>query len=422
MTVASASRRSRQRLLDYFHQRQTAMVEMIRQFATLETPSTVPAAQQPLLDSLTKALEQRGMRVRRLAGQRTGGHLLAVPASRPVPRSPQQPIQLMLGHCDTVWPLNTLSTMPLKQTSDKLHGPGVYDMKTGLVMILFALEALQSLDLTPRVSPLVLINSDEEIGSFESTRHVRRLAKVCDRTLVLEPSLGPSGHLKTARKGVGHFTIEVTGQAAHAGLDPEKGASAILELSFIIQTLFKLNDPQAGITVNVGTIDGGLRSNVVAPSSRAEVDVRVFNPDDAERIEQTILNLQPTTPGTQLIIKGRIGRPPLEKTPRNRQLWQLAQATAHDLGFAIAEGTAGGGSDGNTTSLYTATLDGLGAVGDGAHAPHEFIYLAPLVERTALLTKLLLAPPLVPQSAETSGLPPDSKHQQQNIRQQDCKR
>jgi glutamate carboxypeptidase len=284
--------------------------------------------------------------------------------------------------------------MPIRQQQGKLYGPGVYDMKAGIVMMLFALEALQALELEPEVLPLVLINSDEEIGSFESTRQVRRLAKICDRAFVLEPSLGPTGHLKTARKGVGRFTVEVIGQAAHAGLDPEKGASAILELSFVIRKLFDLNDPTAGITVNVGIIDGGIRSNVVAPSSRAEVDVRVLHQTDAARIEQAILNLKPTTPGTQLVIRGRIGRPPLERTQRNRQLWSLAQQTATELGFSLDESTAGGGSDGNTTSLYTATLDGMGAVGDGAHAPGEFIYLEPLVERTALLTQLLLSPAL----------------------------
>jgi glutamate carboxypeptidase len=390
MTAAQVTSKTGRLLLDYCHRQRPAMVEMVQQLVRLESPSTVPAAQQPLLQTLKAALEQRGLRVRQIPGQRTGGHLLAIPQWV----STQQPKQLLLGHCDTVWPLGTLATMPLRQHQGKLYGPGVYDMKAGIVIMLFALEALQALDLTPSVLPLVLINSDEEIGSFESTRQVRRLARICDRTFVLEPSLGPHGHLKTARKGVGRFTIEVIGQAAHAGLDPDKGASAILELSFVIQKLFALNDPTAGITVNVGTIDGGIRSNVIAPASRAEVDVRVLQQADATRIEQAILSLEPSTPGTRLVIQGRIGRPPLEKTPRNQRLWQLAQQRATDLGFSLAEGTAGGGSDGNTTSRYTATLDGLGAVGDGAHAPGEFIYLDPLIERTALLTELLLTPAL----------------------------
>ncbi|EKU96384.1 acetylornithine deacetylase/succinyldiaminopimelate desuccinylase-like deacylase [Leptolyngbya sp. PCC 7375] len=390
MTVTQIPAQTGRLLLDYFLQRREAMVETVQELANFESPSTVPASQQPLLNRLQLAFEKRGCRVRRLAGELTGGHLLAIPKQN----SPGQPKQLMLGHSDTVWPLETLATMPIYRRQGKLYGPGVYDMKAGITMMLFSLEALQALELKPQVLPLVFLNSDEEIGSFESTHHVRRLAKICDRTFVLEPSLGPHGHLKTARKGVGHFTIEVIGQAAHAGLEPDKGVSAILELSFIIQKLFELNDPDAGITVNVGTIDGGIRPNVIAPVSRAEVDVRVLHHTDVNRIEQTILTLQPTTPGIQLKIKGKIGRPPLEKTPRNQQLWQLAQHTATDLGFDLEERTVGGGSDGNTTSLYTATLDGMGAVGDSAHAPGECIYLDPLVERAALLTQLLLAPKL----------------------------
>lgn len=397
MTVTQVLTNIGPKLLDYFHQHHDVMTETIRQLARLESPSTVSSAQQPLLHRLQTEFEQRGWRVRRVPGQRSGGQLLALPRKS----NPHQPKQLLLGHCDTVWPLETLSTMPILQQHGKLYGPGVYDMKAGIVMMLYALQALQALGLQPQVLPLVLINSDEEIGSFESTRHIRRLAKICDRALVLEPSLGPNGHLKTARKGVGRFTIEVVGQAAHAGLDPDKGVSAILELSFVIQKLFELNDPAAGITVNVGTIDGGIRSNVIAPTSRAEVDVRVLNQADAQRIEHSILSLKPSTPGTQLNIQGRIGRPPLERTPRNQQLWQYAQKNASELGFSLEESTAGGGSDGNTTSLYTATLDGLGAVGNGAHAPDEFIYLEPLIERTALLTQLLLTPVLFSQRVAT---------------------
>ena len=210
----------------------------------------------------------------------------------------------------------------------------------------------------------------------------------------MEPSLGPTGKLKTERKGVGRFTIRVIGKAAHVGLEPEKGASAILELSFIIQKLFALNDAEKGITINVGTIDGGIRPNVIAPESKAVVDVRVLRQEDARQIEQKILSLEPNTPGTQLIVEGRIGRPPMEKTPGNQKLWQLAQSAADQLGVEIEQGTAGGGSDGNTTSLWTPTLDGLGAVGDGAHAPGEFVYLDQMIERSALLSRLLLEPSL----------------------------
>jgi glutamate carboxypeptidase len=390
MQKIALSSPSRWQLVDYLHQHQAEMRDLLEQLVKAESPSTIPSAQQRVLAILRHALEQREYRVRQITGRQTGGHLLAVPSDR----QSHQPIQLLLGHCDTVWPLGTLEKMPCSVHHGKLYGPGSYDMKAGLVLLIFAIEAIQAIGLNPVVAPVILINSDEEIGSRESTRYIQRLARRSDRAFVLEPSLGPTGKLKTARKGVGKFTIRVIGKAAHAGLEPEKGASAILELSFVIQKLFALNDPQAGITVNVGTIDGGIRPNVVAPESQAEVDVRVLRQGDARWIETAILGMQPTIPGTQLIIEGGIGRPPMEKTPGNQALWQLAQAAASELGIEIDEGIAGGGSDGNTTSLYIPTLDGLGAVGDGAHSPGEFVYLDPMVGRSALLARLLLEPQL----------------------------
>jgi glutamate carboxypeptidase len=385
------------RLLDYLHHRQSAMTELLETLVRAESPSAIPAAQQPVLTLLQDALETRGYRVRRFPGRQTGGHLVAVPSRRdrpPISPGQRSPLQLLLGHCDTVWPLGTLDTMPLVVKQGKLYGPGTYDMKAGLVLTLFALEALQTLEMDPIVPPVWLVNSDEEIGSEESTPHIERLAKRANRVFVMEPSLGPAGRLKTQRRGVGQFTVRVLGRAAHAGLEPEKGASAILELSFVIQQLFALNDPQRGISVNVGTIDGGIGSNVIAPESTAVVDVRVLHKEDAPRIEAAILNLQPTTPNTQLLIEGGIGRLPMEKTPGNRQLWHRAQQAAVDLGIAIDEGTAGGSSDGNTTSLFAPTLDGLGAVGENAHAVGECVYLDQLVERSALLARLLIDPPL----------------------------
>ncbi len=379
------------RLLDYLHSRQSAMISLLEQLVLAESPSVVPAAQKEVLALLDRALTTRNYRVRHLLGRQTGGHLLAIPGDR----QKNQPFQLLLGHCDTVWPLGTLTKMPLKVRQGKMYGPGTYDMKAGLVTTIFAIEALQALELYPEVTPIILINSDEEIGSHESRIPIKRLAKVADRAFVMEPSLGPSGKLKTERKGVGKFTIEVIGKAAHAGLEPEKGASAILELSFIIQKLFALNDAEKGISINVGTIDGGIRPNVIAPESKAVVDVRVLRQEDAREIEKKILSIKPSTPGTQLIVKGRIGRKPMEKTPGNQKLWQLARSAASELGIEIEQGTAGGGSDGNTTSLWTPTLDGLGAVGDAAHAPGEFVYLDRIIERSALLSRLLLEPSLL---------------------------
>jgi len=244
------------------------------------------------------------------------------------------------------------------------------------------------------VTPHVFLNSDEEIGSRESRRYIEALAPSMDRVFVLEPSLGPAGRYKTARKGIGRFTVTVSGEAAHAGLDPGAGASAILELSHVIQTLFALNDFDKGVTVNVGTIDGGLRPNVVAPKSQAVVDVRVATQQDAISIEAAIMDLKPATPGTSLQVDGRFGRPAMERTPANRQLWHMACRLGDELGLQLEEGLAGGGSDGNFTSLYTATLDGMGAVGDGAHARHEHLNLGRTIEHAALLTLLLMAPSL----------------------------
>jgi glutamate carboxypeptidase len=375
-----------------------AMVDLLEQFVAIETPSDMPQCQQPLLTLLSRSFAELDFRTITIPARRLyGGHLYARP--RAAPREFEQSQarrhwQLLLGHCDTVWRLGTLERMPITREGDVLRGPGVYDMKAGLVEIVFALKALAELGLQPEVEPVVFINSDEEVGSRESTRYIKALARGADRALVMEPSLGLGGKLKTARKGVGRFVVKVTGKAAHSGLDPTAGASAILELSHVIQKLFALNDPASGASVNVGVIDGGIRANVVAPESSAIVDVRVANNKDAARIEAAILSLEAQTPGVSVEVEGNIGRPPLEHTPANRQLWRIASDLAQELELDIDEAMAGGASDGNTTSLYTATLDGLGAVGDGAHADHEHILVSQLAERCALLATLILANPL----------------------------
>jgi glutamate carboxypeptidase len=386
------------RVREYLVGETEAMVELLGQLVNLESPSDVASSQGPLLDRLAEAFHALDYKTTRLPARlRYGGHLYARPRNSVRNRGSRSDHcwQLLLGHCDTVWPLGTLQRMPLTRDGDVLRGPGVYDMKAGLVEIVFALKALGELALVPSVEPVVFINSDEEVGSRESTRYIRALARRADRALVMEPSLGLGGKLKTARKGVGRFVVKVRGKAAHSGLDPTGGASAILELSHVIQKLFALNDPARGASVNVGVIDGGVRANVVAPESSAIVDVRVANREDADRIETAILSLHPETPGVTIVAEGGIGRPPLEATPANRMLWRIAADLAHDLDFELTEGMAGGASDGNTTSLYTATLDGLGAVGDGAHADHEHIIVSQLPQRSALLAMLLLQKPLL---------------------------
>lgn len=378
----------------------SAMTALLEKLVRAESPSDVPAAQQPVFSLLAGALQPAGYTATHLPGTTSGGQLYA----RPVERERHRPVQLLLGHGDTVWPRGTLDTMPVEVTAEgRMRGPGVYDMKGGLVQMVFALRTLHELDLTPPLTPIVLVNSDEEVGSPDSRPRIHRLARVAERAFILEPSLGPEGKLKTARKGVGRFVIRIKGKSAHAGLDPEAGASAIVELSHVIQKLHALNDAERGITVNVGMIEGGQRPNVVAPTSRATADVRVLTREDATLVEQTIHGLEVSTPGVTLDIKGGIRRPPLERTPRNRALWHRAQDAADQLGIALDEGTAGGASDGNETSVFCATLDGLGPVGDGAHAEHEYVALDKMVERTALLVLLLLADPLDPSAAHATA-------------------
>lgn len=372
----------------YLREQRPAMEVFLRELAALETPSRDPQAQDALFEILAAKFRGLGFKCLRMPGRQTGGYLLA----RPARRQRGRPVQLLIGHGDTVWEKGTLEKMPVGQENGRLSGPGIFDMKAGLAQMAFALQAIRALGLEMAATPVCLVNSDEEIGSRESTPAIRRLARIARRAFVLEPPLGLDGRLKTARKGLGRFTLTVRGKAAHAGLDPGKGASAILELSHQIQRLFALNEPEKGITVNVGLVEGGISPNVVAPTSKAVVDVRAPTQEDASRLSEAILNLQPATPEVALEVEGGFGRPPMERTPRNRRLWQDARKAGQRLGLDLEEASAGGGSDGNTASLFTATLDGLGTPGDGAHAAHEFIFLDKLEERTALLALLLLLP------------------------------
>jgi glutamate carboxypeptidase len=368
------------------------MVALLRDLALLESPSLVPESQAPVLDRLSAELTAAGLSVRRLSGRTSGGQLLAR-LPRDVRRERRgRPLQLLLGHCDTVWPLGTLESMPVEIRDGRLAGPGVYDMKGGLVQGIFALRALRELGLEPPVSPVFFINSDEEIGSEDSMGRLLRLTRCMQRVFVLEPSLGPAGRLKTRRKGALRFVVRVLGRAAHSGLDPEKGASAIHELARVILRLYALADRERGVTVNVGVVSGGLRRNVIAPEARAEIDVRVLRMEDARAIERFMAELEAETPGTRLEVTGEMDRPPLEPTPGNQVLWEAAVRSAGELGLELEEGTAGGASDGSFTSQIVPTLDGLGAVGDGAHAVHEHVEIARMPERAALLALLLLEP------------------------------
>lgn len=366
------------------------MIDRLQRFVEAESPTEDFDAQERILDLIERPLTDLGFETRRVPGRGlSGGHLIARPSG--VPRD--RPSQLLVGHCDTVWPVGTLKNMPFSVSEGRASGPGVFDMKGGIVQLLRALELLTEDGVDWTCMPVVLINSDEEKGSQESRPHIIRLARNACRAFVLEPALGLNGRLKTQRKGVGRFEIRIRGRSAHAGLDPGGGASAIIALSRIVERLNDLNDMSTGISVNVGRIDGGTSPNVVAGSAHAIVDVRVPDRAAADATEARIRSMRPSVPGTSIEISGGFGRPPLEKTERNRRLLAQVCSVAAKLEIDLDEGTAGGGSDGSTTSQFTATLDGMGPVGDGAHAPHEFLFVDRLVERTDLLAHVLLMPP-----------------------------
>ncbi|MDE2719502.1 M20 family metallopeptidase [Candidatus Palauibacter polyketidifaciens] len=372
-------------------------VDFISQLVLEESPSTEPEAQRGIRAILTETLDDIGLEVEHIPGQASGGHLLArgpgAAGGRAAAYGPAEGgAQLLVGHMDTVWPIGTLREMPMRVSGGRLSGPGAFDMKTGLAIGVFALRALRDVGLDAGVSPVFVINSDEEIGSPESEPLIRDLARGASRAFVLEPALGPRGRLKTRRKGIGQYHVAVGGRSSHAGLAPEEGASAILQLAHTVREIDRLGDAAAGTTVNVGLIGGGSRPNVVAASANCEVDVRAWTAAEADRIREGMFGLEPTVPGTRIRVTQVAGRGPLERTPRNVALWERALRVADEIGLELREGSAGGGSDGNLTSQYTATLDGLGAVGDGAHARHEFVWIDRAVERVALLAGLIADP------------------------------
>ena len=376
------------RVLDYVLDRQHAFTSLTRDLVEAESPSEHPETHDDVRRILRLALASVGYESREAGAPGAPRHVYA----RPSKRHRGRPSQLVVGHFDTVWPVGTLAERPFRIDGNVMHGPGSFDMKAGLAQLIIALRAIRDLQLETPLAPVVFINADEEIGSRSSTRYISLLARHARRAFVLEPALGERGDIKTARKGIGRFTVTVYGKAAHAGLDPEAGASAILELSHVIQKLFAMNDVERGITVNVGTIDGGIQPNVIAPHSKAVVDVRVPTIAAGNEIEYIIHSMKPSNPNVRLHIEGRIGRPSMEATPRNQKLWEQVRSAGEELGMELHAARAGGGSDGNTTSQFTATVDGLGAVGAGAHAIHEHLLVDKTLERAALLTMLLTSP------------------------------
>lgn len=371
-------------LLAYCEAHLVGTIAMVEALVRLESPSTDKRAVDRCGAALAGMLGAAGAGVETLPQRDRGDH---VRARFPGDGAPV----LILGHFDTVWPVGTLERMPLRRDGDRLHGPGSFDMKAGIALALTAMAALRAAAL-PHRPVTMLWTTDEEIGSATSRATIEHEARTAAEVLVLEPAL-PGGALKTARKGCGEFELTVHGVAAHAGLDPGKGASAIHELAVQIAAVERLQDLPRGISVNVGLVSGGTRPNVVAEEARAVIDVRAPTRAAADAVSSAIGRLQPVRPGTRLTIKGGFERPPMERTPAVVELFARAAAVAAGLGRELAEGSAGGGSDGNfTAALGVPTLDGLGAVGDGAHAAHEHVEIASLPWRAALIAGLVSAP------------------------------
>ena len=372
-------------LLAGARRKQPALLKLLRRLVESESPSADKAAVARCMALAASQAKALGGRIK-LHRQRSFGDVLEARFG-PRSKSPSAQPLLLLGHLDTVWPIGTLRSMPWRIADGRLAGPGILDMKAGVAMAFTAIEMLAEASLLQR-EIILLLNPDEEVGSPVSRPITERLAAQSAAVYVLEPAKGLA--YKTARKGTGNWRIDVTGVAAHAGLDFEKGASAIRELARFIESVSNFTDLPRGLTVTVGTVGGGSATNVIPAHAWAEIDVRIARKTDGPRIERRFASLKTADPRCSLTLTGSINRPPMERTRGTVQLYRRAQALAAELGYALPEAAVGGASDGNFTSaLGIPTLDGMGAVGEGAHASNESILIHHLAPRTALLAGML---------------------------------
>jgi glutamate carboxypeptidase len=361
-------------------------LECLRQLVLIESPSHDKPALDHLCRDLAGRLARVGCEVETIPNAKGGDHLLArlpgIATERPA---------LVLGHFDTVWPIGTLGRMPFRTEANRAYGPGIYDMKASLAIVLRVLELLGAIAApVPRRPIWVLFTSDEEIGSPTSRKLIEQTASQCAYALVIEPPLADGG-LKTSRKGVGRYHLEIEGKAAHAGVAPKNGRSAVVELAHQVLALEALQDHAAGTTLNVGVIQGGTTSNVVPAHASAEIDVRATSLANAQKLDAAIHSLKPITQEVKVTCTGGFNRPPMERTPGVAMLLEQAQQLGHQIGLTLTEGSTGGGSDGNfTAAIGVPTLDGLGVRGAGAHADDEHIEIDALDERATLLLLLLL--------------------------------
>jgi glutamate carboxypeptidase len=374
-----------QELLAFLRKRLPQMLDTLRQLTLIESPSLEKERADRCAGYLAKEWLLLGPTVQVIQQKHRGDHLRIVWT----PSTPPRAQLLVLGHYDTVYPTGTLSRMPFRISGGKAYGPGTFDMKAGIVQALFALKALQQLQIKISKRLVFLWTSDEEIGSESSRKLLEAEARRSEAVFVLEPALGPRGLLKTSRKGVGEANLIVYGRASHAGLAPEKGVNAIHELAAQIARMEKWNDHRRGVTINADIVAGGTRTNVIADRAKATLDLRAWRLSDMRALDKRLHSLKPIHRGAKLQIRGGFDRPPLERR-MSAVLFGRAQSLARQMGLSVDEAAAGGGSDGNfTAALGIPTLDGLGAVGDGAHSPVEHILFNTMPARAALLASLL---------------------------------
>ena len=366
-------------------QRRELLLKRIRALVEIESPSDDKTGVDRCVKAVAEMAAEMGGRAKRHR-QRACGDILEVRWSGS--GRGLEPVML-LGHLDTVWPMGTLRTMPFRIAEGRAWGPGVLDMKAGVGMALTAVEVLRETGGLRR--PVVLLlTSDEEVGSTASRAIVEKLARTCAAVFVLEPAQGLAGAYKTARKGVGDYTVRVQGVASHAGVDFTRGHSAVHELAWQIEKIRGFTELERGLTVNAGVIRGGTRTNVIAAEAEAEVDVRIARAQDAARIEKKFRGLKVRDRGCTLTVEGGINRPPMERSPGTVRLFRRAATLARQMGFELSEAATGGGSDGNfTAALGVPTLDGMGGVGEGAHASNESVVVEHLIPRTALLAEMM---------------------------------
>ncbi|HYK18661.1 MAG TPA: M20 family metallopeptidase [Bryobacteraceae bacterium] len=374
--------------LRFARSKQSDLIALICELVECESPSDDARAVNRFVDLLAAKLKGLG-RVRTYPGGRFGRHLRCE-LSIPGPRKRLDGSILALGHSDTVWPMGTLAHMPFRQKSGRLWGPGVLDMKSGIAFFLYAAHAVRELDVPVARRVVLQVNADEEVGSETSRPLTEEAARSSDAVLVLEPGTGLEGKLKTSRKGVGDYTVRVKGRASHAGVDFQNGASAVLELARQVERIAGFTQLERGLTVNPGIISGGTRTNVVAAEATAEVDIRVTRMKDAPALDKKFRALRPFDKRCTIHVEGGLNRPPMERAPGIAKLFKTAHALAGEIGVELEESATGGGSDGNfTAALGIPTLDGLGGVGEGAHAVNESILINRIADRTALLAMLI---------------------------------